>query len=120
MSKFEKGPNRARNKGQFRPGVSGNPGGKPKAIVEVAALCRQYTVEAVATLVSIALDKKATASARVSAANAVLFRAWGDPPPWLPAIKDDELMSRLLEVQCEDNRRLITNINEETKNGRNN
>jgi hypothetical protein len=60
MAKFEKG-NKANTHG-FKPGQSGNPGGRPKAIIEVALAARQYTVEAVETLVKIMRDGKATAS----------------------------------------------------------
>jgi hypothetical protein len=63
----------------FKPGVSGNPGGKPKVIIEVVQAARERTVEAIKTLTKIMLDPKATGSARVSAAVAILERGWGKP-----------------------------------------
>ena len=39
--------------GQFQPGYSGNPGGRPKDEHKVAELARSYTVEAVETLVDL-------------------------------------------------------------------
>lgn len=44
-----------------------------------AAMARAHTGDAVATLVAIMINSDAPATARVSAANAVLDRAWGKP-----------------------------------------
>jgi hypothetical protein len=73
--RFQKG-----NTFGFRKGVSGNPAGKPKEIVEVAKLAREHTVLAIETLVEIAEKKDATDAARVSASEALLNRGWGKPP----------------------------------------
>jgi hypothetical protein len=68
----------------FSPGQSGNPGGRPKIIAELRDLARQHTEAALATLVEIALNGE-NESARVTAANALLDRAWGKPSvPLLP------------------------------------
>jgi hypothetical protein len=64
----------------FQKGQSGNPGGRAKAIVEVAAAAREHTIESINTLVEISRNTKATDSARVSAAVALLDRAWGKAP----------------------------------------
>ena len=61
----------------FRPGQSGNPTGLPKGVAEVRAAARQHTAAAIATLAEIAASRKAPASARVSAAEALLDRGWG-------------------------------------------
>ncbi len=50
------------------------PGGRSDA-----ALARAHTAEALGTLVAIMGNGDAPATARVSAANAVLDRAWGKP-----------------------------------------
>ena len=44
-----------------------------------AAMARAHSAEALATLVAIMTNGEAPATARVSAANAVLDRAWGKP-----------------------------------------
>lgn len=44
-----------------------------------AALARSHSAAALATLVAIMTNPDAPATARVSAANAVLDRAWGKP-----------------------------------------
>lgn len=70
----------ARNpKGQFPPGVSGNPGGRSKALADVQELARAHTAENIEGLMAIANDPKAPAQARVAARVAVLDRAWGKP-----------------------------------------
>lgn len=63
----------------FKPGESGNPGGRPKAVEGVKELARLHTENAIAALVRVIEDKKANPSARVSAAVAILDRGWGKP-----------------------------------------
>ena len=66
-----------RNKsGQFAPGQSGNPGGRPKDEHRVAELARSYTVEAIETLVELMRDGK-DERVRGTAAQALLDRGWG-------------------------------------------
>ena len=64
--------------GRFQPGKSGNPGGRPKATHSIQELARKHAPEAIKTLADIA--KKGTPGARVSAAIALLDRAYGKPP----------------------------------------
>ena len=63
--------------GQFLPGFSGNPGGRPKDEFKVAELARSYTVEAVETLVDLMRYSK---DDRVhgTASQALLDRGWGN------------------------------------------
>lgn len=63
----------------WAPGRSGNPGGRPRAVVEVRDLARSCTEAAVRTLVEVMTNPKAPAAARVAAAVAVLDRGWGRP-----------------------------------------
>lgn len=62
--------------GQFAPGQSGNPGGRPKDEHRVAELARSYTVEAINTLVELMRDGKEE-RVRGTAAQALLDRGWG-------------------------------------------
>jgi hypothetical protein len=72
----------------FKPGVSGNPGGRPKrpetvearkVVADVKAAARELTSDAMGALKRVMQDPKAPAAARVSAATAILDRGWGKP-----------------------------------------
>jgi len=72
----------------FKPGVSGNPGGRPsrpqtigarRIVADVKALARAIAPEAVETLKSVMLDTKAPPAARIGAATAILDRGYGKP-----------------------------------------
>jgi hypothetical protein len=63
----------------FPPGVSGNPGGRPKEVREVIDLARSHSPAAVETLASIMRNEEAPPAARIAAANAILDRAYGRP-----------------------------------------
>ena len=62
--------------GQFAPGQSGNPGGRPKDEHRVAELARSYTAEAIDTLVELLREGK-DERVRGTAAQALLDRGWG-------------------------------------------
>ena len=66
------------NRGQFLPGTSGNPGGRPKDEVRVAKLARSYTSEAIDTLVNLMRNGR-DERVRGTAAQALLDRGWGKP-----------------------------------------
>jgi Family of unknown function (DUF5681) len=65
--------------GQFKKGVSGNPGGRPAALEEVRDLARQETAASIHALAKIRDDGRAPAQARVAASVALLDRGWGRP-----------------------------------------
>jgi hypothetical protein len=100
----------------FKPGVSGNPGGRPKDLqaidrrkifADVRAAARELTQDAIHTLAAIMKDPKAPAAARISAAVALLDRGHGRPfqavdvkVDWnFDQLTDEELgaLERLLE-----------------------
>ena len=60
----------------FKKGVSGNPAGRPKTLSVAQDLARNYTAEAVETLVAALRSPRE----RVPAAVALLDRGWGKPP----------------------------------------
>lgn len=63
----------------FQKGKSGNPSGRSKADMELRALARSHTEEAVKTLVTIMKSTKAPAQARAFAAEKLLDRGYGNP-----------------------------------------
>jgi hypothetical protein len=79
----------------FVKGQSGNPGGRSKEIREVSKAARVHTADALATLASICCDIDAPPPARVSAAVALLNRAWGMPAQHVTAavITDPDIMT---------------------------
>jgi hypothetical protein len=60
-------------------GVSGNPGGRPKAIVEVQELARLETAASIRALVRVRDSADTPAAAVVAAATVLLDRGWGKP-----------------------------------------
>ena len=73
--------------GQWLPGSSPNPGGRPKIIEDIRDLAREHTETAINALVHIA-QKGKQESARVAAASALLDRGWGKPTQPLSGDKD--------------------------------
>lgn len=63
--------------GRFKPGVSGNPGGRPKREGEVRELARAHTEAAIAKLAELMTNRDPRVALR--AAEALLDRAWGRP-----------------------------------------
>lgn len=59
----------------WKPGVSGNPGGRPAVSADLKAICRAHTMEAVQAL----LEALKSPRERVMAATALLDRGYGRP-----------------------------------------
>lgn len=79
MSETENKPNhtkRAAPHTAWKPGQSGNPGGRPRVVADIQALARQHTEAAVRALVA-ALGSPRE---RVAAAQALLDRGYGRAP----------------------------------------
>jgi len=64
--------------GRFKPGYSGNAGGRPKDEHKVAQLARSFTLEAIDTLVGLMRNGK-DERVKGTAAQALLDRGWGKP-----------------------------------------
>src|SRR5262249_861091 len=86
---------RLRTRGSWKPGQSGNPGGRPKELGHVRDLARQHTEAAVITLVSIMNNAEEPGRARVAAAEALLNRGWGHPSQPLDLGTTDSLPLRI-------------------------
>ena len=85
------------NKGHFKPGQSGNPGGRPAVVKEVRGLAQTHTLEAIATYVRIMKDPKAPHAAQVAAASALLDRGYGRPPQALTGLDGDALVIKVIK-----------------------
>jgi hypothetical protein len=81
----------------FKPGQSGNPGGRPKGWAEVNALARQHTAAAIEALVK-SLDDRRT---RVQAAQALLDRGWGKPMQAVELATPDVVMAHQFDEALE-------------------
>ncbi len=64
---------------RFKPGQSGNPGGRPKVLEEVRELGKAASPKIMRAFIKLALDKKTPAAQRIAAGNAVLDRTMGKP-----------------------------------------
>jgi hypothetical protein len=83
--------------GSYKPGQTGNPGGRPKSVTEVRELARTYTVQAIETLVEIMQDTSANPGSRVAAANNLLDRGHGKAPQTFEATNYDQMTDAELE-----------------------
>ena len=109
-------PRGGRRSTSFKPGVSGNPSGRPprpdtiaarQIFVAVRTAARMLTQEAIDTLAAVMRDGRAPPTARISAAVALLDRGHGRPPQAvelnigcdLARLTDDELET--LELMME-------------------
>ena len=64
--------------GRFAPGVSPNPGGRPKGLAELQELARSHSATAIARLAYIAEHGKSE-QAQIAACIALLDRGYGKP-----------------------------------------
>ncbi len=90
---------------QFKKGQSGNPSGRPKAVVKLQDLARENTKEALDTLIEIMKDPKQPAAARVTAADKVLDRGYGKATQFVDTthreVSDEERHARIIEILTE-------------------
>lgn len=81
MEQATEKPKRRAPSTAFKPGQSGNPGGRPKKLQDLAQAAQEHSVTALATLVAVC--KKGPAAARVAAAKELLDRGYGKAPQTL-------------------------------------
>lgn len=78
---------RCEKTGRWLPGLSGNPGGRPKEEADkIRDLARLWTADAFETIVDIMLDKNERGATRLKAADHVISRGWGK----VVELKEDE------------------------------
>jgi hypothetical protein len=103
----------------FRPGVSGNPRGRPKKartiearrlVTDVKAAARELTQSAIDTLARIMKNPKAPAAVRLSAAQALLDRGHGRPSQAVDVVVETYDYSRLTNEQLDELERLMMMI----------
>jgi hypothetical protein len=71
----------------FQPGVSGNPGGRPKSLGTLRALARAHAAEAITELARLAIHARSE-TARIAAIRELLDRGYGKPTQFLAADND--------------------------------
>lgn len=81
----------------FVKGNSPNPGGKPKVLAELRALCREYTEDAIAGIVHLATTSE-NDQVRLGAWREILDRGYGRPVQPLTTESEAEL-SRLTSAE---------------------
>jgi hypothetical protein len=82
----------------FKPGQSGNPGGRTKAQIDVRTAAREYTQEAIDTLVLIMRNGKPSEAAM--AANSLLDRGWGKPKQSVEVTEADQGPLQIEDVRA--------------------
>ncbi len=71
-------PSQLRGLKPWRPGQSGNPAGRPRAVLAVRDLAREHTTEAVEKLVHL-MRHAESEQVQHAAAESLLSRGWGKP-----------------------------------------
>jgi hypothetical protein len=94
----------------WKPGETGNPGGRPAVVKEVRELAQQYTVEAIETLANIMQDPSEHASARVHAADIILNRGHGKAPQVIENRNFDSMPEADLDKFIRDSLRRLADL----------
>lgn len=74
----------------FKPGVSGNPNGRPKSSIEFRQAAREHGKAALDFLVTVMADESKQTGDRVKAAGIILDRAYGKATSEGLVISEDE------------------------------
>lgn len=84
-------PDGRQSDGKFKPGVSGNPGGKSKSLSEIIRIAREEGVSSVKKLAEIRDNPLSKPSEAAFASNSLLDRGFGKPSQSVNVkLKDDE------------------------------
>ena len=76
----------------FKPGQSGNPGGRSKTQIDMINAARAHTKEAIEPLVLVMRNGKPGEAAM--AANSLLDRGWGRPRPAVDPREAEQILER--------------------------
>jgi hypothetical protein len=93
-------------KGGFKPGASGNPGGRPKAASLIAVEARKHGLAMVSVLNTIARKGKSE-QARIAAAVALLDRGYGKPSQSVELNFHADLLQKKLIDMTPDELRIL-------------
>lgn len=86
----------------FKPGQSGNPGGRPKIPEEFKKLARENSIPVLQQVIKIALDEKAKHSDRLRAAEILFDRGFGKPQQGIDISTQTERHNELVEKVVSD------------------
>ena len=95
---------------RFKPGQSGNPGGRPKSIERVVNLARENTEAGVKAIAKIMLDPKERGATRVAAFNALMDRAWGKAPQTITIDNMDNMTDAELEALITERKEYLATL----------
>jgi hypothetical protein len=87
----------SRRRGGWKPGQSGNPKGRPRPLVDIAALAREHGPRCIKVIADMLDDPDSRV--RVSAATVLLDRGFGRPNQNVTATGDGTLTLHLLAAQ---------------------
>jgi len=93
--------------GRFMKGSSGNPVGRISVLGPLRDMARNYTTEALETILGIMLDVEAPQAARLKAADMVLDRAYGKVPQAITDADGGSLTMGENGLSYEDVRRIL-------------
>ena len=87
-------------KTRFQPGVSGNPGGKPRSLYDIQAAARKKSPEAFKTIIKVMEDEKTAPTLKFKCAEIVLERAFGKAPMAVDVDVEHKIDHRHLHLQA--------------------
>jgi len=101
--------------GKFKPGVSGNPSGRPKIPEDIKEACKAASIEAIDILLTLMRSEDTNAGERIKAATTILNRAWGTPAQSIELTGKDGGPIETMSVEKRKAR--ITELLAKAKNG---